>query len=83
MAKRLVPLFDRVLVEKVATAAKSAGGVLLPETVAVGGFCGPNRELNIMSPDIVLEIYCIEQVGFPYHFSFRPNSTVLLDSINL
>eukprot|EP00898_Chlorokybus_atmophyticus_P002530 jgi/Chlat1/3278/Chrsp22S03526 len=32
--KRLVPLLDRVLIEKVLPQAKSAGGVLLPETAA-------------------------------------------------
>ena len=32
--KRLVPLLDRVLIEKVAPAAKSGGGILLPETAA-------------------------------------------------
>uniref|UniRef100_A0A7S0WKQ9 Protein groES n=1 Tax=Chlamydomonas leiostraca TaxID=1034604 RepID=A0A7S0WKQ9_9CHLO len=31
-ARRLIPLLDRVLVERVQHAAKSAGGVLLPET---------------------------------------------------
>lgn len=30
--KRLVPLLDRVLVEKIAPPAKSVGGVLLPES---------------------------------------------------
>ena len=32
MARRLIPLLDRVLIEKVAAPAKSAGGVLLPES---------------------------------------------------
>ncbi|GLC44371.1 hypothetical protein PLESTB_000476600 [Pleodorina starrii] len=31
-ARRLIPLLDRVLVEKVQAATKSAGGVLLPES---------------------------------------------------
>jgi hypothetical protein len=31
-ARRLIPLLDRVLVEKVQAATKSAGGLLLPET---------------------------------------------------
>ena len=31
MAKRLIPLLDRVLVEKVEPPVKSMGGVLLPE----------------------------------------------------
>ncbi|CAG9461926.1 unnamed protein product [Pedinophyceae sp. YPF-701] len=35
MARRLIPLLDRVLVEKVAAPTKSAGGVLLPETKKV------------------------------------------------
>lgn len=34
MARRLIPLLDRVLIEKVAAPAKSAGGVLLPESAA-------------------------------------------------
>lgn len=33
-ARKLVPLLDRVLVEKILPQAKSAGGVLLPESVA-------------------------------------------------
>ena len=32
MAKRLVPLLDRVLVEKLQAASKTSGGILLPET---------------------------------------------------
>jgi hypothetical protein len=31
-ARRLIPLFDRVLVEKITPAAKSVGGVLLPDS---------------------------------------------------
>lgn len=34
MAKRLVPLLDRVLVQKLAAPEKTVGGILLPETVA-------------------------------------------------
>ena len=34
MAKRLVPLLDRVLVEKLAPPTKTVGGVLLPETAS-------------------------------------------------
>ena len=32
--KRLVPLLDRVLVEKVAPMTKTVGGILLPETAS-------------------------------------------------
>lgn len=32
MAKRLIPLLDRVLVEKLKPVNKSIGGVLLPDT---------------------------------------------------
>jgi chaperonin GroES len=32
MARRLIPLLDRVLIEKVVAPTKSAGGVLLPES---------------------------------------------------
>eukprot|EP00775_Hariotina_reticulata_P011327 gene11327-11477_t len=32
MARRLIPLLDRVLIEKVIAPTKSAGGVLLPES---------------------------------------------------
>jgi co-chaperonin GroES (HSP10) len=39
MARRLVPLLDRVLVEKITAPTKSAGGVLLPES-AVPKVCG-------------------------------------------
>ena len=34
MAKRLIPLLDRVLVEKLAPPTKTVGGVLLPETAS-------------------------------------------------
>ncbi|KAG0632116.1 hypothetical protein M758_1G305000 [Ceratodon purpureus] len=33
-AKRLIPLLDRVLVEKIVPPTRSAGGILLPETTA-------------------------------------------------
>lgn len=32
MAKRLIPLLDRVLVEKIVAPTKSVGGVLLPDS---------------------------------------------------
>lgn len=32
--KRLIPLLDRVLVEKVVAPTKTAGGILLPESSA-------------------------------------------------
>jgi chaperonin GroES len=34
LAKKLVPLLDRVLIEKVAARTKTVGGILLPETAA-------------------------------------------------
>ena len=34
MAKRLIPLLDRVLVEKIVAPSKSSGGILLPESAA-------------------------------------------------
>lgn len=34
MAKRLIPLLDRVLVQKIQAPSKSIGGVLLPETAS-------------------------------------------------
>ncbi len=34
MARRLIPLLDRVLVERIVAPTKSAGGVLLPESAA-------------------------------------------------
>ena len=34
MAKRLLPLFDRVLVEKMAPPTKTVGGILLPESAS-------------------------------------------------
>ena len=33
-ARRLIPLLDRVLVERVVAAVKSSGGILLPESAA-------------------------------------------------
>jgi hypothetical protein len=32
MARRLIPLLDRVLIERIIAPTKSAGGVLLPES---------------------------------------------------
>ena len=32
MSKRLIPLLDRVLVEKIIAPTKSVGGILLPES---------------------------------------------------
>jgi hypothetical protein len=37
VAKRLVPLLDRVLVEKVVPPTKSAGGILLPDSMTKVG----------------------------------------------
>lgn len=34
IAKKLIPLLDRVLVEKVAARTKTVGGILLPETAS-------------------------------------------------
>ena len=34
MAKRLIPLLDRVLVQKIAAPEKSIGGLLLPENAS-------------------------------------------------
>ena len=34
MAKRLIPLLDRVLVQKLEAPTKSGGGILLPETAS-------------------------------------------------
>ena len=34
MEKRLIPLFDRVLVQKIAQKAISNGGILLPESAS-------------------------------------------------
>ncbi|PNH05805.1 chaperonin [Tetrabaena socialis] len=33
-ARRLIPLLDRVLIDKVQAATKSTGGILLPESVS-------------------------------------------------
>ena len=39
--KRLLPLLDRVLVEKIAAPTKSAGGILLPEQAAAKSGVAP------------------------------------------
>eukprot|EP00271_Cylindrocystis_brebissonii_P012359 TRINITY_DN30788_c0_g1_i1.p1 TRINITY_DN30788_c0_g1~~TRINITY_DN30788_c0_g1_i1.p1 ORF type:complete len:103 (+),score=24.07 TRINITY_DN30788_c0_g1_i1:408-716(+) len=62
--KRLIPLLDRVLVEKIVAPTKSAGGILLPETaasklnsgkvVAVGPGA-PSREGSVIIPCSVKE----------------------------
>ena len=52
MAKRLIPLLDRVLVEKLAPPTKTVGGVLLPETASkVRGAC---RAQAVFSGGVVL-----------------------------
>jgi len=49
MAKRLIPLLDRVLVEKIVPATKTVGGIYLPESAtakineAVVVAVGPGR----------------------------------------
>jgi co-chaperonin GroES (HSP10) len=40
VARRLIPLFDRVLVARAAAQTKTAGGILLPE---------PNKRVNEVS----------------------------------
>lgn len=39
LAKKLIPLLDRVLVEKVAARTKTVGGILLPETASSKARC--------------------------------------------
>jgi hypothetical protein len=46
--KKLVPLLDRVLVEKIAPPTKSVGGVLLPESaVQKVAACGAGCPCNV------------------------------------
>lgn len=42
MAKRLIPLLDRVLVQKLEAPTKSVGGVLLPDTASKVFLCSLN-----------------------------------------
>ncbi|KAL2630712.1 hypothetical protein R1flu_015398 [Riccia fluitans] len=53
MARKLIPLLDRILVEKVVAPTKSAGGILLPESAAANKVnsgiviaTGPGRRTN-------------------------------------
>mmetsp|Transcript_10784 Transcript_10784/g.19672 ORF Transcript_10784/g.19672 Transcript_10784/m.19672 type:complete len:99 (+) Transcript_10784:49-345(+) len=61
MARRLIPLLDRVLVEKIQPVTKSAGGILLPESAAskinegVVISVGPGRRAangNVIPPSV-------------------------------
>lgn len=47
MSKRLIPLLDRVLIEKIIAPTKSVGGILLPES-AVSKVC--THHLNLAPP---------------------------------
>jgi Chaperonin 10 Kd subunit len=46
MSRRLIPLLDRVLVQKVAAPEKSIGGVLLPETASKVRVCTVRPEAS-------------------------------------
>lgn len=46
-ARRLIPLFDRVLVEKITPAAKSIGGVLLPDSAVNKARHAPLRRVEL------------------------------------
>ena len=53
MARRLIPLLDRVLIEKITAPTKSAGGVLLPESAVpkVGVLPGQQQHLVTTGPE--------------------------------
>jgi chaperonin GroES len=48
--KRVIPLFDRVLVEKLVAPAKTAGGILLPENAAKALNTGVVRAVGAGAP---------------------------------
>lgn len=54
MAKRLIPLLDRVLVEKIVAPTKSVGGIILPESAVSKVRRAPRPEHRpIVAPPIV------------------------------
>ena len=54
MAKRLIPLLDRVLVEKIIAPTKSVGGIILPESAVSKVRRAPRPEHRpIVAPPIV------------------------------
>eukprot|EP00055_Hartaetosiga_balthica_P015472 m.91530 g.91530 ORF g.91530 m.91530 type:complete len:99 (+) comp8873_c7_seq2:2293-2589(+) len=63
MSRRLIPLFDRVLVRRVVAEAQSKGGVLLPETaqkapnegIVIATGTGYRKENGEMAPLTVQE----------------------------
>jgi hypothetical protein len=61
MAKRLIPLLDRVLIEKISAPTKSVGGVLLPDS-AVSKVIG--RSACVWSPPGMPRMGGIEGVHF-------------------
>ncbi len=60
MAKRLIPLLDRVLVEKIVAPTKSVGGIILPESAVSKVRLrspteqSPNRRPPIVGPSLLL-----------------------------
>ena len=66
MAKRLIPLFDRVLVQKIAQKAVSNGGILLPESASASklnsakviGF-GPGKVSTNVNVDVCSSLHAV------------------------
>jgi hypothetical protein len=52
MARRLVPLLDRVLIEKIVAPTKTAGGVLLPESAAPKVSCDGSWPLLLTAASV-------------------------------
>lgn len=50
MSKRLIPLLDRVLVEKIVAPTKSVGGILLPETAVSKARNVARRDRSTVAP---------------------------------
>mmetsp|Transcript_18329 Transcript_18329/g.45599 ORF Transcript_18329/g.45599 Transcript_18329/m.45599 type:complete len:109 (+) Transcript_18329:92-418(+) len=70
MAKRLIPLLDRVLIERIVAPTKSVGGILLPDSAlskineALVVAVGPGRRMGVSGELIPMSV--------------KPGDTVLL-----
>ncbi|KAH7542156.1 hypothetical protein FEM48_Zijuj02G0043400 [Ziziphus jujuba var. spinosa] len=80
MAKRLIPLFNRILVEKIVPPSKTNSGIILPEkTTKVSSsfplssppffFCRTVAKLELMHNWVVLKISNFESFGFCLSFA--------------
>lgn len=79
MSKRLIPLLDRVLVEKIIAPTKSVGGILLPESAvskvrsraarSSQNCYSPSQHIGPLPPNPALRAHALDFAWPPLHLA--------------